>query len=33
MGMRKEELLDGLDYAGVATYIETADESTITLFI
>ena len=33
MGIQKEELLDGLDYAGVATYIGTADESTITLFI
>jgi peroxiredoxin family protein len=33
MGIRKEEILDGLDYAGVATFIGTADESTITLFI
>jgi peroxiredoxin family protein len=33
MGIQKEELIDGLEYAGVATYIGTADESTITLFI
>jgi peroxiredoxin family protein len=33
MGMHKEELIDGLEFAGVATYIGTADESTITLFI
>jgi peroxiredoxin family protein len=33
MGMQKEELLDGLEFAGVATYIGEADESTITLFI
>jgi len=33
MGIQKEELIDGLEFAGVATYIGTADESTITLFI
>ena len=33
MGITKEELIDGIDYAGVATYIGEGDESTITLFI
>lgn len=33
MGIRKEELLDGIEYAGVATYIAEADESTINLFL
>ena len=33
MGITKEELIDGLDFAGVATYIGEGDESTITLFI
>ena len=33
MGIQKEELLDGLEYAGVATYLGEADEGTINLFI
>jgi len=33
MGIQKDELLDGLDYAGVATYLGEADEGTINLFI
>lgn len=33
MGIRKEELIDGLEYAGVATYLGEADESNVNLFI
>jgi peroxiredoxin family protein len=33
MGITKEELIDGLDYAGVASYLADADESKINLFI
>ena len=33
MGIRKDELLDGVDYAGVATYLGEADQGTINLFI
>ena len=33
MGIKKEELLDGLDYGGVATYLADAKDSKITLFI
>jgi len=33
MGIRKEELLDGLDYGGVGTYLGDACDSKITLFI
>lgn len=33
MGITKQELIDGLDFAGVATYIGEGDDSTITLFI
>jgi len=33
MGIQKEELLDGIEYAGVATYLGEADEGTINLFI
>lgn len=33
MGIKKEELLDGLDYGGVATYLADARDSRITLFI
>ena len=33
MGIRKEELIDGLEYAGVATYLAEADESNVNLFI
>jgi peroxiredoxin family protein len=33
MGITKDELIDGLDYAGVASYLADADESKINLFI
>jgi peroxiredoxin family protein len=33
MGITKEELIDGLDYGGVATYIGDASNSRVTLFI
>lgn len=33
MGIRPEELMDGIEYAGVATYLGEADESNVNLFI
>ncbi|HYK93593.1 MAG TPA: DsrE/DsrF/DrsH-like family protein [Thermoplasmata archaeon] len=33
MGIRKEELLPGIDYAGVGSFIDSADKSRMTLFI
>jgi peroxiredoxin family protein len=33
MGINKDELIDGLEYGGVATYLADARESSITLFI
>jgi len=33
MGIREEELADGLEYAGVATYLGEADEANVNLFI
>jgi peroxiredoxin family protein len=33
LGLQKEELIDGLDYAGVAAYIADAEEGNINLFI
>ncbi len=33
MGITREELLDGLDYGGVATYLADAGDSRLTLFI
>ena len=33
MGIRKEELIDGTEIAGVATFIASSDESNATLFI
>jgi len=33
MGIREEELMDGLEYAGVATYLGEADEANVNLFI
>jgi peroxiredoxin family protein len=33
MGITKEELIDGLEYAGVATYLGEADEGRVNLFI
>ena len=33
LGLQKEELTDGIDYAGVAAYIGDAEEGNINLFI
>lgn len=33
MGIKKEELVDGIEYGGVASYISDAEESNVTLFI
>ncbi len=33
MGLHKEELIDGLEYAGVASYLADADGSNVNLFI
>ena len=33
MGIKKEELIDGIEYAGVATYLGDAEESNVNLFI
>ncbi len=33
MGIRKEELIDGVELAGVATYLGEADHSNVNLFI
>jgi len=33
MGFRKEELLDGVDFMGVAAYLAAADEANVNLFI
>ena len=33
MGITKEELLDGIEYAGVASYLGDAEESNVNLFI
>lgn len=33
MGLTKEELIDGIDYAGVASYLGDAEESNVNLFI
>jgi peroxiredoxin family protein len=33
MGLKQEELLDGLEYGGVATMLGEADKSNATLFI
>lgn len=33
MGLTKEELIDGIDYAGVASYLASAEESNVNLFI
>jgi len=33
MGLTKEELIDGIDYAGVGTYLGAADEAGINLFV
>jgi peroxiredoxin family protein len=33
MGVTKEELLDGIEYGGVAAYMGDASQSRVTLFI
>ena len=33
MGIREEELIDGIDYAGVATYLAESDQAGVTIFI
>jgi peroxiredoxin family protein len=33
LGISKEELIDGIDYAGVATYLAEAEQSQVNLFI
>ncbi|MEJ2187231.1 MAG: DsrE/DsrF/DrsH-like family protein, partial [Gemmatimonadota bacterium] len=33
MGLKEEELIDGLEYAGVASYLGEADEANVNLFI
>ncbi|MDF2700145.1 MAG: CoA-disulfide reductase [Haloplasmataceae bacterium] len=33
MGIRREELIDGIDYAGVATYLAESENAGVTLFI
>ncbi len=33
MGIHKEELIDGIEYAGVATYLGEADNANVNLFI
>jgi peroxiredoxin family protein len=33
LGFRKEELLDGVDFMGVAAYLGAADEANVNLFI
>ena len=33
MGIKKEELIDGVEEGGVASYLSSADESNVNLFI
>jgi peroxiredoxin family protein len=33
MSIRKEELIDGIEIAGVATFVASSDDSNATLFI
>jgi peroxiredoxin family protein len=33
MGLTKEDLVDGVEYAGVASYLGDADEANVNLFI
>lgn len=33
MGLKKEELIDGIEIGGVATYLGSADEANVNLFI
>jgi peroxiredoxin family protein len=33
LGVEKEELIDGIEYSGVATYLGAAEEADVNLFI
>jgi peroxiredoxin family protein len=33
MGIKKEELIDGVEYGGVAMYLERADQGNVNLFV
>jgi peroxiredoxin family protein len=33
MGIKSEEIIEGVEYAGVATYLGEADEANVNLFI
>ena len=33
MGIKKEELIDGVNVGGVATYMQRAEQSNVNLFI
>jgi peroxiredoxin family protein len=33
LGLQKEELLEGLEYAGVAAYLAEAEDGNVNLFI
>ena len=33
MGIKKEELIDGIEYAGVASYFSDAHDSKVNLFV
>ncbi len=33
LGFKEEEMIDGLEYAGVAAYLGDADEANVNLFI
>jgi peroxiredoxin family protein len=33
LGFKEEEMIDGLEYAGVASYLSEADEANVNLFI
>lgn len=33
MGLRRDELIDGVEFAGVASYLAKADEANVNLFI
>jgi len=33
LGLKKEELFDDIEYAGVASYLAEADEANVNLFI
>ena len=33
LGLQKEELLDGIEYAGVAAYLADAEDGNVNLFI